>query len=208
MVEGRQTPAEAHRRALREKRAPVNRAALPARRAGAGSHPKERAMEAAGRIVAALLPLALGACIAGGEVRRPAVEHYPVDESIRAAARAAGSPVPFSSAVRVGDVLYLSGQIGVGPDGRLPSGIEAQSRQTMENIRAVLGRAGLGFGDVFRCLVMIEDMKDWPAFNRVYVGYFEEGRLPARSAFGADGLALGALVEVECQAHAPLPRER
>jgi reactive intermediate/imine deaminase len=150
--------------------------------------------------------LALAACTAGGEVTRPAVQHYPVDDSIVAAARAAGSKVPFSAAVRVGDVLYLSGQIGTGPGGKLPDGIEAQSRQTMENIRAILAKAGLGFGDVFRCLVMLDDMKDWPAFNSVYAGYFEERMLPARSALGADGLALGALVEVECQAYAPAGR--
>jgi reactive intermediate/imine deaminase len=134
---------------------------------------------------------------------RPAVEHYPVQGSAAAAARTAGFKLPFSAAVRVGDVLYLSGQIGTGPDGTLPKGIEAQARQAMENVGGVLRQAGLGYGEVFRCLVMLEDMADWPVFNRVYAGYFQEKHLPARSALGADGLALGALVEVECQAYAP-----
>jgi 2-iminobutanoate/2-iminopropanoate deaminase len=131
----------------------------------------------------------------GAAAQRPPVEHY-------GAPQLGGQPLPFSNAVRVGDTLYLSGQIGIGPDGRLPDGIEAQTRQTMENIGAILRAAGRGWGDVFQCLVMLDNMADWPAFNRIYVTYFTPGRLPARSAFGADGLALGALVEVECRAYA------
>ena len=121
---------------------------------------------------------------------RPAVEHI-------------GKPMlgeqrlPFSSAVRVGDLLFLSGQIGNTPDGTLPPGIEAQARQAMDNIGAVLKGQGLGFGDLVKCTVMLDDMKEWPAFNKVYVTYFPDGKYPARSAFGADGLALGALLEVE-----------
>jgi reactive intermediate/imine deaminase len=126
---------------------------------------------------------------------RPPVEHF-------GAPVLNGAPLPFSNAVRVGDVLYLSGQIGLGPDGRLPDGVEAQARQTMENIGAILRSAGRGWDDVFHCTAMLETMTDWPAFNRVYVTYFTPGRLPARSALGADGLALGALIEVECQAYA------
>lgn len=113
-----------------------------------------------------------------------------------------GQRLPFASAVRVGDMLYLSGQIGNRPDGTLPVGIEAQSRQVMDNIGAVLKSAGLGFGDVVKCTVMIDDIKQWADFNKVYVTYFPDGKFPARSAFGADGLALGALIEVECWAYA------
>jgi 2-iminobutanoate/2-iminopropanoate deaminase len=109
---------------------------------------------------------------------------------------------PFSTATRVGDVVYLSGQIGVGPDGKLPEGFEAQARQTMENVGAGLKRVGLGWGDVFKCTVMIDNMADWPKFNTIYVPYFPAGKLPSRSAFGADGLALGALLELECMAYA------
>ena len=111
--------------------------------------------------------------------------------------------LPFFDAVRVGDMVFLSGQIGNRPDGKLPEGIEAQARQTMDNIGRILKGQGLGFGDVVKCTVMLDEMKDWPAFNKVYVTYFPDGKFPARSAFGADGLALGALVEVECWAHAP-----
>ena len=112
----------------------------------------------------------------------------------------AGRPLPFSSAVRIGDILYLSGQMGFREDGTLPDGMEAQARQTMENIRAVLTSAGLGFSDVFHCTVMLADMSQWGAFNAVYLEYFSEP-LPTRSAFGANGLALGGLVELECQAY-------
>jgi reactive intermediate/imine deaminase len=99
-------------------------------------------------------------------------------------------------------MLYLSGQIGIGADGKLPEGIDAQSKQTMDNIAAVLKGAGLGWGDVVKCTVMLDNMADWPAFNKVYVSYFGDAPKPARSAFGADGLALGALLEVECIAYA------
>jgi 2-iminobutanoate/2-iminopropanoate deaminase len=102
----------------------------------------------------------------------------------------------------VGDVLYLSGQIGLGPDGKLPDTFEGQAKQTMENVGAALKARGLGWGDVFKCTVMIADMKNWPAFNAVYVPYFPAGKLPARSAFGANGLALGAGLELECLAYA------
>ncbi len=143
------------------------------------------------RKLALLFLLALGGCAHGG-----GIEHY-------GPATLRGQPLPFSQAVRVDDVLYLSGQIGVREDGTLPEGMAAQARQTMDNIAGVLRLAGLTWRDVFKCTVMLDDMADWPAFNQIYVPYFEPGRLPARSALGADGLALGALVEVECMAHMP-----
>ena len=63
-------------------------------------------------------------------------------------------------------------------------------------------RAGLGYGDVFHCTALLADMKPWPDFNKVYLTYFPEDKLPARSAFGVNGLALGGLLELECQAYA------
>ena len=113
----------------------------------------------------------------------------------------AGRPLPFSSAVRIGDILYMSGQMGFREDGSLPEDMEGQARQTMENIREVLASAGLRFADVFHCTVMLADMGQWADFNKVYLEYFSEP-LPTRSAFGANGLALGGLVELECQAYA------
>jgi 2-iminobutanoate/2-iminopropanoate deaminase len=118
------------------------------------------------------------------------------------AARAA--KLPFSQAVRVGDVLYLSGALGNIP-GTLelvPGGMEAQARQTMDNIGAVLEQNGLSFADIFKCTVMLADMSRWEDFNKIYVTYFNPDRLPARSAFGTNGLALGAEVELECLAYA------
>ncbi|MBS0248285.1 MAG: RidA family protein [Proteobacteria bacterium] len=115
---------------------------------------------------------------------------------------AQGLKLPFSQAVQVGDVLYLSGQLGNRP-GTLelvPGGMEAEARQTMENIGVVLRENGLSFADVFKVTVMMADMAQWPAFNKIYVGYFDADRLPARSAFGCNGLALGAQLELECMA--------
>jgi 2-iminobutanoate/2-iminopropanoate deaminase len=113
-----------------------------------------------------------------------------------------GQRLPFSSAVRVGDTVYLSGALGVGADGKLAVGLEAQAKLAMDSLGGVLKSAGLGWDDVVKCTVMLDNMADWPAFNQVYVTYFREGKFPARSAFGADGLALGALLEVECIAYA------
>lgn len=127
---------------------------------------------------------------------RTAVQHYPAPPF-------AGAPAPFSRAVRVADVLYLSGVIGRTADGKVPDGIEAQAKAAMEDIGATLKTAGLGYGDVFHCTVFLTDMKAWPAFNKIYVGYFPGGQLPARSAVGVTALALsGAVMEIECQAFA------
>lgn len=109
--------------------------------------------------------------------------------------------LPFSEAVRVGNMLYLSGQIGVVPGSLklVPGGIKEESRQTMENIRISLEAHGASLRDVVKCTVMLADISEWGAFNDVYRTFFSE-RYPARSALGANGLALGARVEVECMA--------
>ncbi len=114
-----------------------------------------------------------------------------------------GNPkLPFCEAVRVGDVLYLSGQIGCPPDDPtyvVSGGIEAETRQALENVRGVLARHGVGPERVFKCLVMLADMKEWAEMNRAYARFFGEHR-PARSSFATKGLALGARVEIECVA--------
>ena len=138
--------------------------------------------------------IAMTASPAAAAPARPAVEHI-------GSPALNGQPLPFSAAVRVGDTLYLSGQLGL-VGGKLPDGIEAQTKAALDNVGAILKQAGLGYGDVFHCTAMLVDMKLWPAFNSVYVNYFPEGKRPARSAFGTNGLALGALVELECQAYA------
>lgn len=107
--------------------------------------------------------------------------------------------LPFSEAIRVNDTYYLSGQIGVNPgELRLVSGgIEAETRQTMENIRSVLKANDLDMRNIVKCFVMLADMREWGAFNEIYASYFSPP-FPARSAMGANGLALDARVEVEC----------
>jgi reactive intermediate/imine deaminase len=111
------------------------------------------------------------------------------------------SRLPFSSARVVNGILYLSGQLGNFPGTMSLNGtsIESQMHQTMRNIGAVLQQHKLDFAAVFKCTVMLEDIKDWPAANKVYIQYFK-APLPARSAFATNGLALGAKAEVECMA--------
>jgi 2-iminobutanoate/2-iminopropanoate deaminase len=108
---------------------------------------------------------------------------------------------PLSEVVRVGNMLYLSGQLGVNASGALvPGGIKAETKQVMDNIRGVLERNSSGFDQVVKCTVMLLDIADRPAMNEVYAGYFPKERMPARSTFGTTGLALGARVEIECMA--------
>jgi reactive intermediate/imine deaminase len=139
--------------------------------------------------------LIMTASAADAAPARPPVEHYGTP-------MLNGQRLPFSRAVRVGDVLYLSGAIGRGADGKPPEGIEAQARATMDDIGETLKLAGLTHRDLFHCTVFLSDMKNWAAFNTVYMTYFPDGPLPARSAVGVNGLALGALLEIECQAYA------
>jgi 2-iminobutanoate/2-iminopropanoate deaminase len=109
--------------------------------------------------------------------------------------------VPLSEAVRVGDTLYLSGQIGIQP-GTLklvPGGLKAEAVQTMSNVRTTLDAHGFTMRDVIKCTVMLADITEWSDFNEVYKTFFS-APYPARSALGANGLALGARVEVECVA--------
>lgn len=107
---------------------------------------------------------------------------------------------PFSPAVRAGELVFLAGQIGVRADAQgalVPGGVRPETRQTLENIRDVLQKIGLTMEHVAKCTVMMADMKEWDAMNQVYATFFPVNK-PARSAFGASGLALGARVEIEC----------
>lgn len=114
-------------------------------------------------------------------------------------------PYPFSSAVQVGDILYLSGEIGDAGNGTgvVPGGIEAETHQMFKRIQTTLARHGLGLDDVFKCTVMLADMSEWQTFNSVYAEYFEAEKYPTRSAMGVGGLALGARVEMEVWAFNP-----
>src|SRR6185312_7445246 len=147
-------------------------------------------------------------CGHGSQLIASSRGHHPHEEKVSmrfyTSPDAKAAKLPFSQAVQVGDILYLSGALGNKPGTRqvVAGGIEAETRQTMENIAAVLKGNGLTFDDVFKCTVMLADMAKWEDFNKVYLTYFKPGRLPARSAFGASALALGAQVELECWAYA------
>ncbi len=122
----------------------------------------------------------------------PEVEHYNANPDMQ---------LPFSDAVRVGHMLYLSGKIGNVP-GTLQlaqGGIRGETRQTLENIKASLEKYGSSLGEVVKCTVFLADIAEWAAMNEVYVEYFPVNP-PARSALGSSGLALGSRVEIECLA--------
>jgi reactive intermediate/imine deaminase len=105
---------------------------------------------------------------------------------------------PFSEVVRVGNMLYLSGQLGMDDSRKIvPGGIAEETRQTMENIKSALKRHGSSLDHVVKVTVMLANMDEWAEMNKVYAGFFPK-HFPARSAFGATGLALGARVEIEC----------
>ena len=107
---------------------------------------------------------------------------------------------PFTEAVRVGNMLYLSGKLGTIPgQGLVEGGIQPETRQTMENIKDALERYGSSMDRVVKCTVFLADIAEWSAMNEVYVTFFPTNR-PARSALGSSGLALNARVEIECMA--------
>ncbi|SNT60360.1 2-iminobutanoate/2-iminopropanoate deaminase [Streptosporangium subroseum] len=110
-------------------------------------------------------------------------------------------PAPYSSARRAGDLLFVSGRLGFHPDGTLPEGLDAQTRQALANLDAVLAEHGLSRDDVVKCQVFLASISDWSALNALYEEYFSQP-YPARSAFGVQ-LHPGALVEIEAVAFYP-----
>lgn len=113
------------------------------------------------------------------------------------------SHVPLSPAVRAGDFVYASGQVPTGPDGKVvPGGVEEQTRQVLENLKAALGLAGCGMSDVVKCLVILTDASEFAAFNKIYATYFPENP-PARTTMQA-GLMIDIKVEIEAIAYKPL----
>jgi 2-iminobutanoate/2-iminopropanoate deaminase len=118
------------------------------------------------------------------------VEHYAVREDMQ---------LPFSEAVRVGHMLYLSGQLGydAATAKLVEGGIAAETKKTMENIKATLEKHGSSMAEVVKCTVFLADISEWAAMNAVYITYFPTNP-PARSALGSSGLALAARTEIEC----------
>src|SRR5208283_3138257 len=107
---------------------------------------------------------------------------------------------PFSPAVKVGNMLYLAGQLGTDKGKLVEGGIGPETRQALTNIKIVLEANGSDMEHVVKCTVFLADMKEWPAMNEVYRTMFTAGKFPARSAFGTTGLANNARTEIECMA--------
>jgi 2-iminobutanoate/2-iminopropanoate deaminase len=154
---------------------------------------KKRRFEMGKKLLVALLMVGLILCFCQAEKC--------LDKSRPAEYLGVNPERPFSEAVRSGDFLILSGQLGMDPQtGKLvPGGILKETRQTMENIKNTLEKYGSSMDRVVKCTVMLADIRDWGDMNKVYVTYFP-GHKPARSAFGTQGLALNARVEIECWA--------
>lgn len=106
---------------------------------------------------------------------------------------------PFSSAAKVGNLLFMSGQLGIvpGQNSLVAGGIEAETRQVMDNVKRGTEASGFKMNNIIKCTVFLADMSEWSAFNDVYRTYFSKP-FPARSAVAVKGLALDARVEVEC----------
>ncbi|SVB61389.1 uncharacterized protein METZ01_LOCUS214243 [marine metagenome] len=104
---------------------------------------------------------------------------------------------PLSEGVRYGGIVYLSGKLGVRPE----RGIGPETRAALQSIKDALERHGSSMDRVLKCTVMLADMAEWGAMNEVYTEFFPENK-PARSAFGASGLAAEGRVEIECMAAA------
>ena len=116
---------------------------------------------------------------------------------------APGTNLPYSPAVRAGDWIVMAGQIGLDPaTGTLAEGVEAQIRQVMANIVAVLGDCGAALTDVAKATVFLTDMSDFPVLNEVYSAAFA-GHRPARTTIGVSALPIGAKVEIEVLAYQP-----
>jgi reactive intermediate/imine deaminase len=114
---------------------------------------------------------------------------------------------PFSHAVEADGWVILTGQMPTrpgAPDAPLADGIEAQTRQVLQNLQTVLEGLGLGLQHVVQCRCFLTDFeRDYQAFNEVYKDHFDPTRLPARTTVGVTALAVGALVEIDCIARRP-----
>ena len=111
--------------------------------------------------------------------------------------RAPAAVGPYSQAVRAGGLLFISGQIGIDPaTGNMVEGLEAQVTQVLDNLKAIVEEAGGSMDSIVKATVLLHSMDDFKTMNGIYAGYFESDP-PARAAFEAGALPLGALVEIE-----------
>jgi 2-iminobutanoate/2-iminopropanoate deaminase len=109
---------------------------------------------------------------------------------------------PYSPIVRAGDLLVVSGQVGLVDGALVPGGVAAETRQAIDNIAALLDSEGASLDDVVKTTVFLRHMRDFPIMNEAYAEAFGEHR-PARSAVAVAELPVVALVEIEAWAHAP-----
>lgn len=144
------------------------------------------------RLTLTLAAMVLAACAGMAVGDKPAAQWLSTPEMKKL-------DLPFSDAVRVGNLLFLSGKIGniPGTMNLAPGGIQGETRQTLENIRTSLQRYGATMDDVVKCTVFLADMGEWGKMNEVYKTFFPVNK-PARSALGVNGLALDSRVEIEC----------
>ncbi len=104
---------------------------------------------------------------------------------------------PYSQAVELNGTLFISGQLPLDPvSGEMPQGVEAQTRRSLDNIGFILEEAGLGYGDIVKTTVLLDDIADFGAMNAVYAEYFK-GDKPARVCYEVAALPKGAKVEIE-----------
>jgi 2-iminobutanoate/2-iminopropanoate deaminase len=118
---------------------------------------------------------------------------------------APGAIGPYSQAIRSGDMVFCSGQLGLDPmSGELADGVEAQADRAMRNLQSVLDAAGLSFDDVVKTTIFLADVNDFAAVNAVYAKFMPEPP-PARSTIGVAALPKGGLVEIEAVARRAIP---
>src|SRR5690625_33971 len=143
--------------------------------------------------------IALG-CLVLARTLAPLRVSYAADVEYLNSEKSLPATFPFSEAVRVGETVYLAGQVGNIPGGTdlAEGGMKGEAKQVMDNIQTSLEAHDMSMNNLVKCLVMLTDMSEWGDFNEIYQSYFEEGRYPARSAIGVTELAFGARVEVEC----------
>ena len=114
--------------------------------------------------------------------------------------KAHGAIGPYSQATRVGGTVFTSGQLGLDPaTGKLAQGVRAQAEQAMRTLGEILAAAGLGYGDIVKTVIFVQDLADFKTVNEVYASFFE-GDYPARSCVQVAALPMGGLVEIECVA--------
>ena len=118
-----------------------------------------------------------------------------------------GAPTrPFSPAVRVGNLIFLAGQIGTDASASgavVSGGIVAETKQTLENIKQTLAAVGSSMDHVVKCTVFMADMKEWDAMNAIYATYFAADKRPARTTVGVTALARDGIVEIDLIAVRP-----